>query len=289
MRNVIPCALLLLLSAVGLTGCAPCAATLVFPYFDPEYLPEPPLPLGPFAFAERRVEVEDLGDGAPGGITIIAPTNADGPRPAVVWVLGINNYAHYHQSFHEHMASQGFVQIIPDTRDFCFRDLQYHKRNLDCALKTFDRAVRGELGEAILPGSVSFGGYSSGATLAAFAAGSEPRARALTLWAPSDAPIWLGVQPDTLFAGITQPILFVLGESDPVSPPGGFSERIKAKATRSPGITTEVIPEGVHLFFQQPSGVDDRNPFTSITRIEQQRAAIGLTRDYLLAQTASQP
>ncbi len=289
MRHGIFYALILLLSAVGFTGCNQCAATLVFPYFAPEYFPEPPLPLGPFAFAERRVEVEDLGDGAPGGITIIAPTNADGPRPAVVWILGINNYAHYHQSFHEHMASQGFVQIIPDTRDFCFRDLQYHKRNLDCALKTFDRAVSGALGEAIVPGSVSFGGYSSGATLAAFAAGREPRALALTLWAPSDAPIWLGVEPDALFAGITQPILFVLGESDPVSPPGGFSERIKAHAALSPSVTTEIIPGGVHLFFQQPSGVDDRNPFTSITRIEQQRAAIGLTRDYLLTRAGTDP
>lgn len=287
-HSLIRVAILALVTA-GFTGCNLCAATLVFPYFDPEYLPEPPLSLGQYTFSERRVEVDDLGDGEPGGITIIAPTNADGPRPAVVWVLGINNYAHYHQSFHEHMASQGFVQIIPDTRDFCFRDLQYHKRNLDCALKTFDRAVRGELGEALVPGNVAFGGYSSGATLAAFAAGKEPRAQALTLWAPSDAPIWLGVDPDELISGITQPILMVLGGSDTISPPGGFSERIRSLATLSPSVSTEVIPDGVHLFFQQPSGVDDRNPFTNITRIEQQRAAISLTRDYLLQRIGNLP
>lgn len=263
----------------GLNGCG--LEEVIFPVQPIQLLDEPPAELGPYGFTETRIELDDLGDGAPGGWTVFLPQVASGARPATIWVLGLNNRAHYHQSFHEYMASWGYVQIIPDTRAFRFTDNQYHRRIQQLALKAFDEAVNNRVaGAEIDPQRVLFGGYSSGGSVAAFAAAAEPRAAALVMWAPAPAPIWQGVDPDALLPQISYPSLFLLAELDDVTPADAWPAEMQRKMTASTQ-TVRVVPQGVHLFFQQPAGVDDRNPNTMITRPEQMRQALEITRSYL--------
>ncbi len=260
-----------------LAGCS--IESIIFPIWEEPFpLPGPPAELGPFAFQQRTVELADLGDGDPGGVTIFEPVGADGPRPALVWVLGVNNRAHFHQSFHEYMASWGYVDLIPATRDISFLDTQYHWRNTRNANHVFWLAATGQLGAATDTGRMAFGGYSVGGTMAAFAAASEPQARALLMWAPSPALLWQGVDPDEVLPGVTQPSLFLQAELDDVV--GDWPDTMKGLMSGS-AQTTEVIPQGVHLFFQQPTNVDNRNPPTTITRMEQMKAAFEISRAWL--------
>ena len=271
----------LLISVTGLNlGCN--VEQVIFPVFEPEILDPPPIALGPFAIEERRVEFANLGDGAPGGVTVFQPVEVSEPRPALVWVLGINNRAHYHQSLHEHLASQGFVSIVPDTRDFSFLDGAYHRKSAENAVQTFERAARGELGISIAPTQIAFGGYSIGATMAVFAAASVPDTAALVLWAPTGAPYWTGVTPELLYPEVLAPVQLVLGEFDPVAPPMGFPADLQRQLTAVPSVDQVVIDGGTHLFFQQPSGVDDRITETGLSRREQQAIAITETYDYLV-------
>lgn len=267
-----------LLGAVGLVaGCQ--LETLIFPVFtEPFLLPEPPAELGPYAFSETRLELDDLGDGQPGGITIFAPVDAAGPRPALVWVLGVNNRPHFHQSFHEYMASWGYVDIVPDTRDIRFTDTQYHARNIANAVHTAAAALAGDLNVNVDAQRVAIGGYSVGATLAALAAPQLPEVQAVVLWAPAPAFVWQGVDPYAVLPQVTQPSWFLLAEFDNVV--GDWPQQLMALMTQSPQ-SEYLVANGVHLYFQQPPSVDDRNPATPITRPEQMRVALEQTRAYL--------
>jgi hypothetical protein len=44
---------------------------------------------------------------------------------------------------------------------------------------------------------------------------------------------------------------------------------------------TFIVEGGVHLFFQEPNQVDDRNPFTSLTRDAQMAIAITQSFQFL--------
>jgi len=280
-RCMIKKTLLGLFCVLAASGCG--VETLIFPVFEtPSLLSVPPAPLGPFAVNQRRVEFADLGDGQPGGVTVFEPVGVTGPRPTLVWVLGVNNRPHFHQSFHEFLASWGFVDLVPDTRDISFLDGQYHRRNTDNALRTFERARAGDLGVAVDSDRMAWGGYSVGGTMAAFAA-ADSAARALLLWAPAPSPFWQGLSPDALLPGVDEPSLFILGELDNVV--GDWPQQMQARMAGSVQ-TVDVISQGVHLFFQQPTAVDDRNPPTTITRPEQLRQAFELSRAYLFDKLA---
>ncbi len=270
----------LVLLAGGLLATGACRLeTIIFPIFDePFLLDAPPAELGPFGFTQRRIEVENLGDGDSGGLTIFEPVGATGPRPALVWILGVNNRAHFHQSFHEYMASWGYVEIVPDTRDIDFTDTRYHARNIAIAREAFRLARSGELGVNIATDRVALGGYSVGASLAALAAADETEAQALLLWAPSPALIWQGVKPEEVLPNVRQPTLFLLAEFDNVV--GDWPQTMQSLMIQSEQTVT-VIANGVHLYFQQPPSVDDRNPNTPITRPEQMRQAFENSRGYL--------
>lgn len=271
---------LVLLLVVGCGG----IETTIFPLFPPAPFDEPPAPLGPYGFTERRIELADLGDGAPGGITVFEPVGAEGLRPTLVWVLGVNNQPYYHQSFHEYMASWGYIQVIADTRRIQFSDTQYNKRNTDVALRAFDLAASNAEGLACDPNRIAFGGYSVGASMAAFAAAQEPRARALVLWAPAPALVWQGVDPNALLPQVTAPSLFLEAEFDNVV--GEWPAQMRTLMTQSVQTQT-VVAGGVHLQFQQPdfpAGTPGRNdPVPTISRSEQMRQAEIATREYLNA------
>jgi len=253
---------------------------MLFPVFQPELLDPPPVAPGSFAVNERRIEFDDLGDGMSGGITIFEPEDADGARPAMVWLLGVNNRAHYHQSLHEHLASFGYVVAVPDTRDISFADTEYHQRNTLNGNRTFDRLVAGELGIDVDAARVALGGYSAGGSLAAFAAARAPATAALVMWAPAPAPIWQGLDPNELLPQVTASTLFLLAELDDVTPANEWPAEMMMRMSAAEQ-STQTIDGGVHLFLQQPSGVDDRSPPTSITRREQMSVAIEATRVFL--------
>ncbi len=255
--------------------------TLIFPVvLEPTLFPEPPAELGPFAFSETRMTVADLGDGGPGGVTLFAPVGVAGARPALVWVLGVNNRAFFHQSLHEYLASWGYVVVVPDTRDISFTDLNYHGRNTANARRVFGLAADGLLDAEIDADRIAVGGYSVGGTMAAFVAGQEPRARAVVLWAPSDAPFWLGVDALPLLADVRQPTFFLLGSLDNIAPVNGWPLTMQ-RTMRESEQTIDIIENGIHLFFQQPEVVDERNPITPLLRVEQMRLALERTRAWL--------
>lgn len=274
----------LLLSVVVVASVAGCPfgeGVDIFPVWSPNYFDEPPAELGPYGVSEYRVDVPEGADGSPAGITVFAPVGAEGPRPAFVWVLGSNVQAYYHQSLHETMASWGYAVIISDGRPLTFTDFQYHARTIDLALQALELGLDGELGVPIDPDRIAMGGYSIGGTLSIFAAAVEPRIDAVVVWAPTSSPFWTGVAPEPLYPQVTQPAYFLLAEFDHVEPIDGFPREIQAKMTQSQ-ITEYVIPEGLHLYFQQPTGADNpTDPVSSLTRFEQQGIAIERTRGWL--------
>lgn len=266
--------------ALGLCGCD----ANIFPVWPANFFDEPPTTTGPYQVSESRIDVPDGADGQPTGVTVFAPTDADGPRPAFIWVLGSNVQAYYHQSLHEILASWGYVVIVPDARPLTFTDFQYHRRNVDLALQAFQLGLDGQLNAGIDPNQVAIGGYSIGATMATFAAAEDPRLAAVVLWAPTSSPFWTGVDPETLWPQVTQPSFFLLAELDHVEPPDAFPAELQSKMTQS-DITVYIIPQGLHLYFQQPTGADsDTDPESTLTRFEQQGIAIERTRDYLDSQ-----
>ena len=268
---------LLVLIAILTPGCV---ERLLFPVFDAELLIPNPGPLGPYATVEKRIEWETGGDGDRLGATAYLPADAQSPCPVMLWVLGVNNRAHYHQSFHECLASRGCVSIVPDTRDISFVDFRYHSRNIENALFVLDKALAGEMGFSVDATRVASGGYSIGGTMAAMAAGRDARISSLVLWAPAPAPTWLGATPKDLLPQVKCKALFVLGEKDIVAPLDEWPKEMRGMMSAA-DIAELIIPEGVHLFFQQPSGVDDRNPPTDITRREQQEIAIRRSLEFL--------
>ncbi len=253
----------------------------IFPIWDPNFFDESPAKVGSVAFREFRVDVPDGADGMPAGITVFAPENTAEPVPALLWVTGSNVQAYYHQSLHETLAGWGYAVIVPDGRLLTFTDLQYHRRTVDLARQAIDLANDGQLGVEIDLDRIAVGGYSIGATMASFVAAEDPSVAAVVLWAPTGSPFWTGVEPNGLFNRVTQPTFFLLGEFDIVAPPEGFPREMQAQLTQSE-ITEVVIPQGLHLFFQQPTGADTPDdPESELTRFEQQGIAIDQTRAYL--------
>lgn len=252
----------------------------IFPIWPPNFFDESPAEVGLFGVAERRIEVPDGADGEPTGITLFSPQNAVGARPTFVWVTGSNVQAYYQQSLHETLASWGYVVIVPDSRPLTFTDFNYHRRNVDLAKQAIQKAIDGELDVIVDTERLAVGGYSIGGTMAAFVAAEEPRVDAIVFWAPTRAPFWTGLDPDELFPLVTQPAYYLLAELDNIEPPDGFPVEMKAKMSQSEA-TTYVIPQGLHLYFQQPTGADLANPESELTRLEQQEIAIERTRAWL--------
>jgi dienelactone hydrolase len=270
-----------LIGAVILTVLPGCFDANIFPVWDPNYFDDPPAPVGPFQVEEFRVDVPDGADGSPTGITVFRPLGTDGPLPVFLWVMGSNVQAYYHQSLHETLASWGYAVVISDGRPLTFTDFQYHRRTVDLARQAIQLAVDGELDVEVDESRIAAGGYSIGATMAAFVAAEDPRVAALVFWAPTGSPFWTGVDPDELLAQVTSPSLFLLGELDPIAPATGWPAEMQNLMADSTA-TVFVIEQGTHLFFQQPTGADSAaDPVTELTRFEQQGIAIEETRDYL--------
>lgn len=266
---------------LGLIGTTAGCDGNIFPIWEPNNFETNPAQLGSFGFTERRVEIDNGADGMPVGFTIFEPVGATGPLPAFIWVLGSNVQSYYHQSLHEALASWGYLVIVPDTRPLTFTDFEYHKRNTDIALQALQMAVDGEFGVAVDAGRIGAGGYSIGGTMAAFAAGLDARIKALVFWAPSDSPFWTGVDPNAVLPLVGAPSLFLLAEYDIVAPADGWPATMQGLMSGSEK-TVEIIPMGLHLYFQQPTGADsESDPETPLTRFEQQGIAIDRTREYL--------
>jgi dienelactone hydrolase len=268
--------------ALTVAGCG----ISIFPVWPPLFFDEPPAEVGPFAVREYRVDVPEGADGQPAGITVFAPTGATDPLPALVWVLGSNVQAYYHQSLHETLASWGYAVIVSDGRPLVLDDFQYHRRTVDLAKQAVDLAVAGELAVTIDAARIAAGGYSIGGTMATFLAAEDSRIQSVVLWAPTSAPFWLGVDPVVLFPQVNQPVFFLLAELDNVAPPEEFPQEMQDQMPQA-DISEFIIPQGLHLFFQQPDAADSvADPATTLTRFEQQGIAIERTRAYLDEQLA---
>ena len=279
-----PCLGLIVLIApllvIALTGCSGIEDDL-FPIWEPNFFDESPAQTGPFEINERRVIVPDGADGAPFGITIVEPVDAGGPLPVLMWVMGSNVQAYYHQSLHETLASWGYLVLVPDTRPLRFSDFQYHARIVMLAEQTLDLALQGVLRKPVDPDRLAVGGYSVGAPLATFTAARRSDFDALVYWAPSPAPIWQGLNANALYPQIQVPSLYILGELDDDAPAtGGYPDELQLL---TPGSTVDelVITGASHHQFQQPTGADEFSNTPTISREEQQAIAIDTTRVWL--------
>lgn len=263
-----------LLLLVPLCGCG--IEATIFPFLGPQPLAELPAPLGPYAFTERSIRVDNLGDGQPGIITVFEPVDAEGPRPTLVWVQGINSEPYYQQSFHEYMASWGYIEVVPATRPMNFLDPLFNKRITDIANHAFSIAAEGAHGLACDSQRMALGGYSAGGSMAAFAAAGEPRAKALAMWVPAQALIWQGVSPSRLLPRIQVPSLFLLPELEiskwPLKMQGLMTESAQ---------TVIVIAGGTHVQFQEPTVSDSQDPAKDLTVEEQMAQALPITRAFL--------
>jgi dienelactone hydrolase len=273
-------AILLPILTVLFTGCG--LESMIFPMFGPAPLDEPPATLGPYTPVERQINLDDLGDGQPGGITIFEPQEATGQRPTLVWVQGINNHAYYHQSFHEYMASWGYIQVVPDVRPMDFTDTDFNGRHTRIANHAFNLAADNAEGIKSDPDRIAIGGYSAGGSMAAFAAGREPRTRALVMWGPAPAWVWQGIDPNQELPNVKAPSLFLLAEFDENA--GDWPAQMQALMSQS-GQTVTTIQGGIHMYFQQPQFPPDypfpTGPPATITLQEEQRHALTITRSFL--------
>lgn len=263
---------------------ASCAIeTLIFPEFGPAPLDEPPAPLGPFAPVQREIFVDDLGDGEPGRITVFEPQGAEGPLPTLVWTQGINNQPYYHQRFHEYMASWGYIQVVPDVRPISFSDTRFNARSTEIINRAFNLAADNAEGINADPDRIAIGGYSAGGSHAAFAAGREPRTKALVMWVPAPALTWQGIDPAAELPNVAAPSLFLLAEFDDAG--GTWPDEMKSMMTRSEQ-STYTVTGGIHMYFQQPQfpaghpGAATQSQ-ARVTLEEQQRQALTETRKFL--------
>ncbi|MBS3813384.1 hypothetical protein KGY64_06135 [Candidatus Bipolaricaulota bacterium] len=268
---------LLLIGAVGLEV----TERIVFPVWEPNFFTESPGQAGEFPFFEKRTDLEKEIDGEKYGVNIFVPEGTAREVPAFFWVNGSNVQTYYHQSLHETMASWGYLVVVPDTPPFSFTDLDYHKVILEVTSEALSTAKRGGFGVNVDEDRIAAGGYSVGASLAAFTAAENPEVSTLVFWAPSGAPYWLGVNGDELYSRVTGSALYVLGEFDDSAPPEGGYPATMMKLT--PGLNSEVfvVEGGNHHNFQQPTGGEGFARSSEIPRFEQQRIAINKTRRWL--------
>ena len=252
-----------------------------FPVWEPNYFNERPGRVGPYEVSESDAINNKSIEGERYEISLFAPKGENNQVPGFIWLTGSNVQPYYHQSLHETLASWGYLVIVPEVPPFSFTDLSYHKDILSLASEAVSMAISGELGVEVAEDRIAAGGFSTGASLAAFLGAKRSEIAGLVYWAPSGSPYWLGLSSDKLYPEVDQPALYVLGELDNSAPPvGEYPEKMQKLMPKSP-VTIEVIEKGVHHYFQQPTGADKFSADTEITRFEQQGKAIDSTRKWL--------
>jgi dienelactone hydrolase len=274
---VVGLSLLLITGSVGLKV----VERTVFPVWGPNYFDQNPATLGPYEVRVDLVANKLEIDGRKFDVSLFYPEDPEIAMPVFIWLMGSNIQVYYHQSLHEALASYGYLVIVPDTPSFSFTDLTYHRDLLALADEALNMALDGSLGPEVDGKRIAAGGYSIGASLAAFLAGRRSEINGLVFWAPSGTPYWLGIDGSSLYSRVDVPSLYVLGEKDDGAPPeGGYPEKMQELTPGSPA-RVEVIENGNHHYFQQPTEADRFSVKTSITRYEQQRKAINITREWL--------
>lgn len=257
------------------------AERALFPVWEPNPFDEPPADLGPYEVSQEDFDLDTVIRGENYDVTVFTPEDADGSIPLFVWVMGSNVQDYYQLSLHKTLASWGYMVIVPEAPKFSFTNPVYHKNVLKIAINASNSAIEGDFGYQINEDKIAAGGYSVGASLAAFLAAKEPEIDTLVYWGPSGSPYWLGVNAKKLYSEVNEPALYVLGGSDDSAPPkGGYPARMQDLMPRSDS-EVRIIEGGVHHYFQQPTGLDNFTTSTEITRFEQQKMAINATRNWL--------
>ncbi len=268
---------LLIIGAVGLEV----AERALFPVWEPNPFDEPPAELGPYEVSQEDFSLDTVIREEQYDVTVFTPEDADGSIPLFVWVMGSNVQDYYQLSLHKTLASWGYMVIIPEAPKFSFTNPVYHEEVLQLAIEATENAIAGDYGYKIDEEKIAAGGYSVGASLAAFLSVKKPTIDALVYWGPSGSPYWLGLNAKELYSKVKVPGLYVLGGKDDSAPPsGGYPEKMREQMPRS-NSETIVIEGGVHHYFQQPTGSDKFSKAPDISRLEQQKIAINETRNWL--------
>jgi dienelactone hydrolase len=147
------------------------------------------------------------------------------------------------------MASWGYIQVVPDVRPIDFGDERFNARNTEIITRTFDLVADNAEGINADPQRIGVGGYSAGGSHAAFAAGREPRTKALVMWVPAPALVWQGIDPAQELPNVTAPSLFMLAEFD--SAAGTWPVEMQGMMGESEQ-TIYTVAGGIHMYFQQP-------------------------------------
>ncbi len=268
---------LLIIGAAGLEV----TERALFPVWEPNPFDEPPADLGPHEISREDFSLDTVIKDEQYDVTVFTPENVDGKVPLFIWVMGSNVQNYYQLSLYKTLASWGYMVIIPEAPKFSFINSVYHEEVLQLATEATENAIAGNYGYKIDEEKIAAGGYSVGASLAAFLSVKKPAIDALVYWGPSGSPYWLGINAKKLYSKIKVPALYVLaGKDDSAPPSGGYPDKMREQMPLSSSETI-VIEGGVHHYFQQPTGADKFSRAPEVTRFEQQKIAINETRIWL--------
>lgn len=204
------------------------------------------------------------------------------PLPWLVWSMGVNGRTYFHAQWFSTLASYGTAVVVPQPRDISFFDFNHLGRIVQENIELLEAMDAGTVAGITFADTGAVAGFSVGGSVAAFIAAESDRIDRMILWAPSPSPYWTGVDPSRLTAA-TARTLIVIGDNDTLAAPDGWP--LELATALSGTVVTEVIPDGVHLYFMEPSAVDDRNPPTSQTRQRQYGRAVDLSLAFLFARS----
>lgn len=251
---------------------------LIFPIHSEDSIPVLDLPTGAYSTEETEISLELNGEVRK--LAVISPvTNSSEPEEWFIWSMGVNNRIYYHMQWFHSLASFGVTVLVVQPKDISFLDFNHLGRIVDENLALIDKMKNRGIQGRQFTEKGAVGGYSIGASIAAFIAAESDTFSKLVLWAPSPSPYWTGVDPKVL-SSVKAESLFLLAEYDNVSAPDQWPAELQGYL--KPNKTVIVIPEGVHLYFMEPSAVDERNPETSQTRQSQYSFAVETSVDFIL-------
>lgn len=250
---------------------------VIFPIHSEQSVEDLDLPRGEYAVVREQLLINLAGRVV--AVDLFLPDGREpGPVPWILWSMGVNGRTYFHAQFFTTLASYGTAVIAPQPRDISFFDLNHLGRIVEETTALLELLDRGPVGGVAFAERGSIAGFSVGGSVAAFVAAESEMIDTIVLWAPSPSPYWTGVDP-TRLRQVTARTLIIIGDNDSLAAPDGWP--LELADTLNGPVVTEVIPDGVHLYFMEPAAVDDQIPSTTQTRQEQYERAVRMSLAFL--------
>ena len=198
---------------------------LVFPIHPEDSIEKVSLPRGDY-----EVEYEELElvlDGSRRTVAVYTPVRGGDTSEEdwFLWSMGVNNRIYFHGQWLESLASHGITVVAMQPKDILFLDFNHLGRIVDENSALISMMLEGCLDGRKFKAEGMVGGFSIGASIAAFIAAENTVFSRMLLWAPSPSPYWTGVKPESL-KKVTADVMIIAGELDYVAPPEDWPSEI---------------------------------------------------------------